>query len=126
MNETDDDLIAGLPEGQRFNLISAALAKRMLQTQGITVGQRLRLLELMNACTDLYFTADMLATVQPMTEIEFEIYSAAASLDSKDRSDESFKILTSPRVFGFFVKLNPSMMAAIKLKHDGSKPKCPI
>jgi len=74
---------------------------------------------LFRSITDWYFTPEMLATIEPMSNTEIEIFHEATSLDHEDhfpRCNESFKVLTSWRVFGHFRRLNPSYLAAIKLR----------
>jgi hypothetical protein len=97
-----------------------ALTKRALLTKDIKPAEQLLLLEKMNSLTDQYFTPEMLATIEPMGDIGYEIFKVARSLDLPgDKSARpSFDVLTSPRVFRHFVTLNPSILAAIKLR-DG-------
>jgi len=97
----DEQILLHVPPGYRFAFITAALTKRALATDGIKVGDRLHLLEKLNGLTDRYFTADILAMSEPMSNLEFEIFREARSLDADgDKSGiASFKVLTSHRVF---------------------------
>jgi hypothetical protein len=62
----------------------------------------------------------MLAVISPMSNTEMEMMREARTLDREDDrlGHASFKILTSWRVFGHFRRLNPSYLAAIKLRQQ--------
>jgi hypothetical protein len=116
---SDDDGALQTPAGYVHLMLMAAYAKRGLQYQ-MKPGKRLKLLELLNSLTDNYFTPDMLATIEPMSDTEMAMVSEARSLDREDDrlGNASFDVLTSPKVFGHFLKLNPSFVAAIKLRQQ--------
>jgi hypothetical protein len=111
----------------RFNFIVAAMTKRGLQDDKMPAGERLHLLEKLNGLTDQHFTAEMLALIDPMSDLEFQIYQEAKSLDAphpKNKDDirtihwkASFDILTGP-AFKHFVALNPGLAKAFRL-YDG-------
>jgi hypothetical protein len=111
--------------GQIFSFIAVAATKRTLQDDTtMKAGDRLRLLEKLNGLTDLNFTAAMLALIDPMSDLELEIYREAKSLDPpRPKKDDpssvyfqaSFEILTSPKVFEHFIALNPGLAAAVRL-----------
>jgi hypothetical protein len=115
----DESLVMQTPVGYQWLMLNAAYCKRVLQEKEISVGTRLRLLEGLNKLTDLYFTLEMLAAIQPMSDTEIEIFNEAKSLDHEEERplcNASFNVLTSWRVFGHFRRLNPSYLAAIKLR----------
>jgi hypothetical protein len=118
----DDNLLAHVADGHKLSFIIAALTKRTLQIPGIKPADRLALLEKLNRLTDDYFTADMLASISPMCDTAFAIFKEARTLDPP-RDDAhcaaSFKVLATRHVFDHFVKLNPSIMAAIKQRAAG-------
>jgi hypothetical protein len=53
-----------------------------------------------------------------MGDIEMEMLNEAKSLDGDKGCEASFRVLTSPKVFGHFRRLNPSYLAAIKLRQQ--------
>jgi hypothetical protein len=114
----DATFVTHTPSGYKLIFIMVALTKRALLTKDIKPAEQLLLLEKMNGLTDQYFTPEMLATIEPMGDTEYEIFKEARSLsppgDKTCRA--SFDVLTSPRVFGHFITLNPSILAAIKLR----------
>jgi hypothetical protein len=94
----------------------------VLQDEKIPAGERLHWLEKLNGLTDLNFTVDMLALIDPMSDLEMQIFREAKSLDIKadglsptQRTQASFDILTSSQVFSHFVTLNPGMAKAARL-----------
>jgi hypothetical protein len=116
-DEPDNEL--AVPAGYIHLMLWASAAKRALQWE-MKPGKRLRLLELLNGLTDNYFTPDMLAIIEPMSDTEMAMVSEARSLDREDDrlGQASFDVLTSPKVFGHFRRLNPSFLAAIKLRQQ--------
>src|SRR6202030_3118276 len=63
---------------------------------------------------------DILALIDPMSDLEFQIYSEAKSLDIDgpdlnpiQKTQASYNILTSPQVLSHFVALNPVPAKAI-------------
>jgi hypothetical protein len=118
----DDNSCLHISDGHKWSFIAAALAKRTLQIPGIKPSDRLALLEKLNATTDDWFTADMLAGIEPMCDTAAAIVHEARSLDPPQDDTHcaaSFKVLATPQVFDHFVKLNPSIMAAIKQRAAG-------
>ena len=114
---TNDELCLQVADGHKWSLMIAALAKRTLQNPGLKPADRLGMLERLNGLTDGYFTADLLATIEPMCDTAAAILHEARTLDPPQddtHCDASFKILATPSVFRHFVQLNPSIMAAIK------------
>jgi hypothetical protein len=112
----DDELCVQVSDGHKWSFIVAALAKRVLRIPGIKPADRLALLEKLTAMTDDWFTADMLAGIEPMCDTGYAIYEQARTLDLRDDKSHraSFGVLATPSVFRHFVQLNPSIMAAVK------------
>jgi hypothetical protein len=119
--QMDDDELSVLqaPTGYLHLMLWAAAAKRALLFD-MPAGKRLQLLEKLNGLTDNYFTPEMLAAITPMSDTEMEMVNEARSLDREDDrlGQASFDVLTSWRVFGHFRRLNPSYLAAIKLRQQ--------
>jgi hypothetical protein len=113
----DDDLCLQVADGHKWSFIIAALTKRTLHISAINAADRLDLLERLHKLTDSYFTADMLAGISPMCDTGYAIFKEARTLDppqDKTRCAASFDVLATPSVFRHFVRLNPSILAAIK------------
>ena len=126
---TDEELRLHVPDGYKWALIGAALTKRTLQSPGLRAGDRLALLERLNGMTDAYFTADMLAAIEPMCDTGYAIYKEANSLNppqDETHGEASFKLLASPKVFGHFCALTPSIMAAIRNRVVAPPPAVPF
>jgi hypothetical protein len=119
----DEALVVYTPQGYLMTFIIVALTKRALLMDEIKPAEQLRLLEKLNGLTDGYFTPEMLAAVEPMSDIECKIFEEAKSLDpAGDKSSRaSFGVLTSPRVFWHLATLNPSLLSAIKLREGVGK-----
>jgi hypothetical protein len=105
-----------VPAGYMLLLLMVALTKSAALTRGIKPNDQLHLLEMMNGLTDQYLTQEMLAMIEPMPSPGWQIYIEAKSLDSADDklAKASFAVLTSERVFGHFVRLNRSIVEAIR------------
>jgi hypothetical protein len=60
----------------------------------------------------------MLAIVQPMSDAEFAFVQEADKLAAPDDklAKDKFNLLTSDKVFSWFLQLNPSLGAAIKFR----------
>jgi hypothetical protein len=116
---TEADLLQGciVAAGHRYSLLCAALTKKCLELP-MPADERLRFLEALDSLTDLYVTPEMLALVQPMSAAEFEIIEEADKLCSPDDklAKAKFDLLTSEKVFGYFLRLNPSLLDAIKFR----------
>jgi hypothetical protein len=117
-----------VPPGIRYNFIGIALTKRALQSAGLKTGDKLHLLERLNECGD----PEILAMIDPMTDIEFQIFREAKSLDVEggnlspaQKTQASFDILTSGKVFSHFVTLNAGMAKAIRW-HEERPRSAPI
>lgn len=114
----DELLVVRTPVGYLHTFIAVSLMKRALLTEGIKPAEQLDLLEKMNSWLDLYFTREMLATIEPICDTGYAIFAEAKSLDrpADKLGQASFEVLTCPRVFWHLTTLNPSILAAIKLK----------
>jgi hypothetical protein len=112
----EQKMIAYVPSGYKHILLAIALTKRVLTTCKMKAGEKLQVLEKLNGLTDGYITPEMLAMIEPMSDTEYEMLNEARSLDQPDdkAGRASFDVLTSPDVFEHFVRLNPSLLAAIK------------
>jgi hypothetical protein len=114
---TDDELCLHVSDGHKWSFIVASLTKRALQISGLKPADRLDLLERLNGLTDGYFTADLLATIEPLCDTAAAILAEARTLDppqDESHCDASLTLLATRSVFQHFVRLNPSIMAAIK------------
>jgi hypothetical protein len=118
---TDEELCLHLADGHKWVLVVASLTKRTLQIPDIKAADRLALLEKLNGMTDDWFTAAMLAGIEPMDDTGRAIYEQARTLDpAGDKTHAaSFNVLATLSVFRHFVQLNPSLMAAIRLRAAG-------
>jgi hypothetical protein len=120
---SDVDLIAYVPAGYRVNLVAIALAKRALLTKGCPPAEKLSFLEFLNAMPDSYLSADMVAVVEPIDDVGYRIVEEAMTLDPPDdkAGAASCKVLSSARVFGHLIALNPSILKAIALREGGKR-----
>ena len=110
-----DELL--VPAGYQHLMLMAAYAKRGLQFE-MKPGKRLKLLELLNSLCDAWFVPEMLAVITPAGDTEAAMIDEARSLDGDKGCEASFNVLTSPKVFGHFCKLNASFLAAIKIREQ--------
>jgi hypothetical protein len=119
----ENEMCLSVADGHKLNFIITALTKRTLQIPGIKPADRLTLLEKLNGMTDDWFTADMLAGIEPMDDTGIAIYEQARTLDLADDKTHaaSFKVLATPSVFQHFVKLNPSIASAIEQRAAGRR-----
>jgi hypothetical protein len=116
MNGQPDNQIEMLPSGTRHTFIGIALAKRALQTPGIKTGDKLHILEMLNG----WAAPEILAMIDPMTDLEYQIFREAKSLDIEggnlspaQKTQASYDILTGA-VFSHFVALNSGIANAIR------------
>ena len=110
--------------GHKHTLLFIAYAKHALVNIEMNAGQRLRFLELIHGCIDFTVTQEMVALIEPMSDTEMQMMHEARSLNSEadPAGMVSYRLLTRPDVFGHFLALNPSLLAAIMLhqkKFDG-------
>jgi hypothetical protein len=118
LTAAEEQMVTYVPVGHRHTMLIVAFTKYMLAKLKMSDHQRLDLLEKLNSLTDWYFTAPMLATIQPACATQVAMILEARSLDREDDKlgQESFKILTNETVFRHFIGLNPSILEAIKLR----------
>jgi hypothetical protein len=104
--------------GRRHELLIIAYIKHAIERCSMARAERALLLQKLNALPDGSLTVEMLATIQPMSDIEVEMMHEARSLDPKDDKlgQASFEMLTDLRVFSLFLNLNPSLLTAIKMR----------
>jgi hypothetical protein len=116
----DEKLIVYVPSGHQWNMVMVSVLKRMLQTE-LDARHRLRMLESLDRMRDIYFTSEMVAMIDPICDTGLEIWREAKSLDRPGDKTcmASFRVLTSWRVFNHFIRLNPSILAAIKWGEEG-------
>ena len=109
-------MIEMVPAGYKWIFILIALAKLALLTRGIAPAEKLRFLEFLDTAPDSYMTREMVAMIDPLDDAGYAIYAEAKTLDPPgDKLGEaSFRVLTSERVFGHFLTLNPSILKAIE------------
>lgn len=117
-----------VPSGYRYVFTIVALTKRALLAD-MPHAERLALLESMHGLTDMHFTPEMLAMIQPAGEAECAIISEALKLDDgletpADRviRGGSFEVLTSERVWRGLCALNSSFGAAIRSRFTVTAP----
>jgi hypothetical protein len=116
MSEADDIV----PVGYVYTLVMAAIFKRVLASDPMTVGERLGMLEALNAMTDAWFTTEALAALAPADNATMAIVREAWKLDGGNPAlSPSFDVLTGSEVFDSLVRANPSILAAIKICTGG-------
>ena len=116
--------------GHRMMLICVAVAKMALRSE-MPAALRLRFLEILDALQDHYVKAEMVAMIEPMPDEAWQIVNAALSLNPKTDDVKSWQdirpawnILEGQRVFGFLLKLNPSMLEAIRWREIDYPAEC--
>jgi hypothetical protein len=127
MNDQPDNQIEIVASGTRYTFVAIALAKRALQTPGIKTGDKLHILEMING----WAGPDILAMIDPMSDLEFQIFREAKSLDIEggnlspaQKTQASFDILTGA-VFPHFVALNPGIANAIRWRGPSQSATAP-
>jgi hypothetical protein len=96
-------------------LLFVAVTKRWLLGE-LSVADRLAYLEWLAARTGS-ITPDVVAAIQPADDTTLQIVTEAArlSLNNDDNGAATFAVLERSDVFGDLLKLNPSMLEAIRL-----------
>jgi hypothetical protein len=113
----EEKMVAHVPPGYQHLLLVIAYIKRVLVVCEMKAGERLYHLEWLNKQTDNnYISPEMLAIIEPMSDAEMAMMHEARSLDQKGSDAKSFEILTRWKVLNSFLALNPSILAAIKLR----------
>jgi hypothetical protein len=115
--ERDALLVNHTPVGYRYTMVLVAWTKAMLVScKNMPVGDRLRMLEAINGFVDDNFTEAALAAIEPACPTAVEMIQECLKVDEGNpRSGKAFDLMASSEVFGHLLKLNPSMLAAIKL-----------
>jgi hypothetical protein len=112
----DERLVVNVPVGYLCSMVIVSHIKRALVSCKMSVGLRLRMLELLNANVDLYFTEAALAAIEPACDTAVEMIHECLKVDEGNpRIGKGFDLLASWEVFGHLIKLNPSLLDAIKL-----------
>jgi hypothetical protein len=112
----EEKMVAYVPTGYQHLLLVIAYIKRALVLCEMKAGERLHHLEWLNKQTDNYISPEMLAIIEPMSDAEIAMMHEARSLDQNESDSKSFEILTNWKVFNSFLALNPSILAAIRLR----------
>lgn len=117
----EERMIVGVPPGQMFGFLVIAYIKHALLHCKMTAGERLEILE----CLNRTFDPATLAAIEPMSETEIAMVHEARSLDREDDSESmaSYRVLTRVTVFDNFVRLNPSILTAIKMNYSVYPPR---
>jgi hypothetical protein len=122
LSPADEETIRLIPPGYKHSMLVAALTKRVLLTGKMTAADRLDFLEKLNSLVDGDFTTEMLELIEPMSDVECRMVAEAMTLDiDNKRSAASYDVLTREDVFHHFVRLNPSLLAAIKFRETRSQ-----
>lgn len=108
---------------RKFELLAIAYIKHGLMHCKMKAGEQRELLERLNRM----FDPAVLTAIEPMSDAEVKMVNEARSLDRKDwRPGEggmvSYELLTRPKVFEHFVRLNPSILRAIKISGCSINP----
>jgi hypothetical protein len=110
------EMVLHTPTGYRYTLVIVAYTKRVLVSYEMPVGVRLRMLEAINGFVDKIFTEAALALIEPACDTAMEMIRECMRVDEGNpRCGKAFDLMASSEVFGHLLKLNPSMLAAIKL-----------
>jgi hypothetical protein len=124
VTEEEQNAVLMFPVGHRFTLLWIAYVKHMLVTYPkMPAGYRLQFLEWVDGEVCMGITHKMLEMIEPMSDTEIKMMNEALALDRKDDPAglASARILTG-EVFEDFLKLNPSLLAAIVLHHKDWNP----
>ena len=112
-----ENAVLMFPAGYKCVLLFIAYVKHALVNIEMRAGERLQFLEFIDGCVGFAVTQEMVALIKPMSDTEVEMMHEARSLNREDDKpgSASFAMLTRPDVFGHFLALNPSLLAAIML-----------
>ncbi len=110
-------MVRYVPVGYRSEMVLVAWTKAMLVScKNMPVGDRLRMLEAINSFVDAYFTEAALAEIEPACDTAIEMIHECLKVDEgKPRCGKAFDLMASSGVFGHLLKLNPSLLEAIRL-----------
>lgn len=114
----DELMIVSTPVGHRVSMIFVAYLKRVLTTETLSTRERLALLEWLDGFVDQFFTETLLATIAPMSDVEYQMFAAAMELgrDGEGGYRAVFDLLGRLGVFEKFAAANPSLQLAVNLK----------
>ena len=116
MTADEAEMVLHTPIGYRYTLVIVAYTKRVLVSYEIPVGERLRMLEAINSFVDNIFTEAALAVIEPACDTAMEMICECMKVDEGNpRCGKAFDMMGTSPVFGHLLKLNPTILAAIKL-----------
>ena len=107
----DDRMIVFMPEGYLSELIIISQLKRALATEGATVAERMEFLEGLSGLAREPLTAEAVAAVAPACDAAIKMIHEAMTLNTNDM----WRLIGRFDVFSEFARLNPSLLAAVKL-----------
>ena len=115
----DDWMIVNTPRGYLAELIIISPLKTALNTDGMTVADRMELLEALNSFAGQYLTAEAVAAVQSACDTAIGMIHEAMTLPM----NETWRLIGGFDMFSVFAKLNPSLVAAIRLCNLNLSPR---
>ena len=115
----DERAVLHTPPGYRYTLVLAAWMKRVLLARDLSVGDRLWLLEGINELVDGTFTEAALAAIAPASDTEMEMVRECLRADNGNNTKRGASLDLMAAAFGDFVKVNPSLLASLKLFGSG-------
>jgi hypothetical protein len=119
--EGDELRIVYIPRGHLFNFAEISVLKRSLLTAKMTAGERLKILDCIARCIFGPVTQEAIAAIDPCCDAGAEIIREINSLPLEKRSTA----FGDGDVFRLLAKLNPSLLAALRLCTLGTVPEEP-
>jgi len=122
-------MMTSVPLGHQYELILAGYFKRTLLEQGMSVADRLHTLEGLGTLVHGALTPAALAAVAPAGETMMQIVEEALRIDldaNSETCEASFAVLTRPDVFANLLKLEPSLLDAMRLMADRHQAPPPL
>ena len=107
----DEWMTVHMAPGYLCNLIIISQLKCALATSGMTVGERMELLEGLSTFADKFLTDEAVAAIEPACDIAIKMIHEAMALNT----NEMWHLMGRFDVFSEFAKLNPSLLTAIRL-----------
>jgi hypothetical protein len=120
----EDHYHAMIVRGQIISFWMVVICKSILRQKGLTVGQRLRVSEMLDAQGKGFapLAADEIAMMQPAGKAENALFAASARATTGNRLESgAFDILTSRRMLDLLTAANPSVLDAIKYRYEKNK-----
>jgi hypothetical protein len=114
----DERAVAHTSPGHRWGMVLASYLKRILimPEAKLTANEQIRVLEFLAGIVDTVFDSEALAAIEPACDTAMDIVRTAMGADTdRKRINESFDILTSWEVFWHLVRLNPSLLEAVRI-----------